>query len=170
MEEFGSYEYLKFSLIPVPNVMIIRAITTKSWWLTVQKSSCQTGLILLHIAQTKTTFHTTSCNFDVLWNVALVWPPCCIVFYRVVSCCMKFDRGQTFHQTNVVRYNISFVFRDVVWCCTRLATPCNFVVLCCTRVCAAEVIFPPHSFVDFVFENMFNRVVRNVAFVWPPLS
>ena len=35
-----------------------------------------------------------------------------------------------------------------------MATPCNFVVLCCTRACAAEIIFPPHSFVDFVFEDI----------------
>ena len=125
---------------------------------------------MLSPGQTSTTFHTTSYNFDVLWNVALVWPPRCIVFYRVVSCCMKFDRDQTFHQTNVVRYNISFVFRNIVWCCTRLATPSNFVVLCCTRACAAEIIFSPHSFVDFVFEDMFNRVARNVVIVWPPLS
>ena len=108
---------------------------------------------ILSPGQTSTTFHTTSYNFDVAWNVALVWPSCCIVLYRVVSCCVKFDRDKTFHWTNVVRYNISFVFRDVVWCSTRLATPCNFVVLCSTRAWAVKAIFPLHSFVDWALGN-----------------
>ena len=71
------------------------------------------------------------------YNIIQLW--CCMkcctrlatLLYRVVSCCMKFDRAtKLFNWTNVVRYNISFVFRDVVWC-TRLATPCKFVMLCC---------------------------------------
>ena len=64
----------------------------------------------------------------------------------------------------------SAMLYDVVLVWPPHATLLYSVVLCCTRACAAEVIFPPHSFVDFVFEDMFNRVVRNGAFVRPPLS
>ena len=74
--------------------------------------------------------------------------------------------------TKQMLYDTTFLLFSALLYDVVLVWPplCNFVVLCCTRACAAEVIFPPHSFVDFVFEDMFNRVVRNVAFVWPPLS
>ena len=32
--------------------------------------------------------------------------------------------------------------------CSRLATLCNFVMLCCTRASVVEAIFSTHSFVD----------------------
>ena len=53
----------------------------------------------------------------------------------------------------------SAMLYDVVLVWPPHATLLYSVVLCCTRVCGAEVIFPPHSFVDFVFEDMFNGVV-----------
>ena len=82
---------------------------------------------------------------------------------------MKFDRDQTFHyRTTFLLF--SAMLYDVVLVWPTHATLLYSVVLCFTRACAAEVIFPLHSFVDFVFKDMFNRVVRNVAFVWPSLS
>ena len=99
-------------------------------------------------------------EYNISHNISCM--KCCTrlatLVYRVVSCCMKFDRDQTFHWTNVARYNISFVFCDTVWCCTRLATPCNFVVLCRTRTWAVGAIFPPHTFVDQVWGNFLCKL------------
>ena len=41
-------------------------------------------------------------QYNISYNIiqALVWPPCFIVLYHVVSCCMKFDRDQIFSVLN----------------------------------------------------------------------
>ena len=68
--------------------------------------------------------------YEMLHSFGHLVVSCCIVLYIVVWSLIAM---KLFYQTNVVRYNISFVFWDVVWCCTRLATPYDFVVFCCTR-------------------------------------
>ena len=94
--------------------------------------------------------HNISFNIIQLWfcmKCCTCWPLCCIVLYHIVSCCMKFVRDQTFSLNKCCTIQHFFCFWDVVWCCTRLAIPCNFVVLCCTRACAIKAVFPPQSFV-----------------------
>ena len=101
-------------------------------WRKFAKVSCKkrrTRMTLFKPRAKSKTFHTTSYNFDVAWNVALVWPHCCIVLFVLYLVVWRLMEIKLFHQTNV-RY-ISIVFRDVVWCCSRLAAHCNFVVLCC---------------------------------------
>ena len=94
-------------------------------------------------SQTSTTFHATSYNFHVVWNVALVWPPCCIVLYSVVSCCMKFDCDQAFLLNKRCTIQHFFCF---LGCCMMLYSfshpmqlCCEYfwrnVVLCCTNWC-----------------------------------
>ena len=93
--------------------------------------------ICLSPGQTSTTFHRTSYSFDVVWNVALVWPPCCIMLYRVVFCCMKFDCDQTFSPNKCCTIQHFFCFPG---CCMMLYSfrhPMQFCpALFYSRVCS----------------------------------
>ena len=62
------------------------------------------------------------------------------LLYRVVSCCMKFDRYQTFWLNKCCTIQHFFCFAG---CCINVVLvwpPCNFVVLCSSRAWAVEAI------------------------------
>ena len=81
--------------------------------------------------------------YRVVRNVAFILPQlatickkCCIMFYEMFYSFgrgLNFDPDQTFSINECCTIQHFFVFRDDVWCCARLAIPCNFIVLCCTR-------------------------------------
>ena len=111
---------------------------------------------------------------NISYNIMQLWcfMKCCTrlasLLYRVLSCCILLY--EVWSRSNFSLNKCCTIHH--FFCFPRCCMMYSFghpMELCCTRTCATEVIFPPHSFVDFVFEDMFNRVVRNVAFVWPSL-
>ena len=73
------------------------------------------------------------------------------LLYRVVSCCMKFDSDQIFSLKKCCTIQHFFCFPG---CYMMLYSFGHPMQLCCTRVCVVKC-------------EIFYRVVRNDAFVWP---
>ena len=80
-----------------------------------------------------------------------------MVFCRVVSCCMKFDRDQT--------PGSNFLTEQILYDTTSL--------LFSAMLYDVVFVWPPNAtlfyFVVCIFKEMLYSVVSNVAFVWPPL-
>ena len=84
---------------------------------------------LLSPDQKSTPFHTIT----KFWCFMKCCTHLATLLYQVVSWCIKFDCDQTFSLNKCCTIQHFFSLRDVIWCYSRLATPYNFVVLCCTH-------------------------------------
>ena len=102
-------------------------------------------------------------KYNISYNIIQLWcfMKCCTrlatLLYVVLSCCILLYEvwsRSNFSLNKCCTIQHFFCFPR---CCMMLYSFGHPMQLCCTRACAAEVIFLPHSFVDFVFEDMFNR-------------
>ena len=117
-------------------------------------------------------YNSSYCTIQ-LWCFMKCCTRLATLLYRVLSCCILLYEvwsRSNFSLNKCCTIQHFFCFPR---CCIMLYSFGHPMQLCCTLLYSrvrSRSNFPPHSFVDFVFEDMFNRVETNVAFVWPPLS
>ena len=82
--------------------------------------------------------HTTSMLYAMLRSFGHLVLSCFIVLYLVVSCCMKFDRNQTFSLNKCCTIQHFFCFPG---CCTMLYSFGHLMQLCCALLYSHGQIF-----------------------------